>query len=78
MKLNGKTLGSFVVLGALGSLVGALAWELLERVLAVGGARLDLAVGPVGFDLHVVSVRFLVNPGTFLGLIGGLILFRFL
>jgi hypothetical protein len=78
MKLNGKTLGPFVVLGALGSLVGGLAWELLERVLAGSGIHLDFSVGPVGFDLHVVALHFLVNPGTFLGLIGGLILFRFL
>ncbi len=78
MKLNGKTLGPLVVLGTLGSLVGALAWELLERVLAGTGTRLDLSAGPVGFDFHVVSLHFLVNPGTFLGLAAGLILFRFL
>jgi hypothetical protein len=78
MKLNGKTVSSFLVLGALGSLVGGLSWELFERIAASLGLRLDLSVGPIGFDLHVVAVHFLVNPGTFLGLLGGLLIFRFL
>jgi hypothetical protein len=78
MKLNGKTLSSFLVLSALGCLAGSLAWELVERIASSAGVSLDLSVGPVGFDFHVVALHFLVNPGTFLGLIGGLILFRFI
>ena len=78
MKLSGKTASSFLMLGTLGALAGSLAWELVERIAAGAGVHLDLSIGPVGFDFHVVAIHFLVNPGTFLGLIGGLILFRFL
>ncbi len=78
MKLNGKTVGSLLVLGTLGALVGGLAWELVERIAARIGLPLDLSVGPIGFDLHVVALHFLVNPGTFLGLLVGFLIFRFL
>ncbi|MBE3129246.1 MAG: hypothetical protein IMZ54_00845 [Acidobacteria bacterium] len=78
MKLSGKTVSSFLVLGTLGALVGSLAWELAERIAANIGLHLDLSIGPIGFDLHVVALHFLVNPGTFLGLLGGFLIFRFL
>lgn len=78
MKLGGKTVASFLILGLLGSVVGGLAWEVLERIAAGFGIRLDLSVGPIGFDLHVLAVHFLVNPGSLLGLLGGVIIFRFL
>lgn len=78
MKLNGKTVSSFLVLGGLGALVGSLAWEVVERIAASLCVSLDLSIGPIGFDLHVVALHFLVNPGTFLGLLGGFLIFRFL
>jgi hypothetical protein len=78
MKLSGKTVSPFLALGALGALAGSLAWELVERIAAGAGAHLDLSIGPVGFDFHVLAIHFLVNPGTFLGLIGGVLLFRLL
>ncbi len=75
MKVKGKTLPSLLLLSFLGALVGGVAWEVVERVAEHLGATLDWSVGPVGFDLHVLSVRFLVNPGTILGLLGGVFLF---
>jgi hypothetical protein len=78
MKLSTRSLATLAALALLGSLVGALAWEVVERIAARSGVALSLSVGPVGFDLHVVSLHFLVNPGTVLGLIGGVLLFRLL
>jgi hypothetical protein len=65
-------------LGVLGAVVGGLAWEVVERICLAAGLTLALSVGPIGFDLHVISLFFLVNPGTFLGLAGGVVLFRLL
>jgi hypothetical protein len=78
MKLSGKNAPTLAALALLGAVVGGLAWEVVERVSARLGLALDLSVGPVGFDLHVISLHFLVNPGTFVGLLGGVFLFRFL
>jgi hypothetical protein len=78
MTFSAKNLSTLIGLCLLGCVVGGLAWELLERILASVGIRLALSVGPIGFDLHVLSLYFLVNPGTFLGLFGGVLLFRLL
>jgi hypothetical protein len=75
MKLSTKTLASLLLLALLGAIVGGLAWEVVERVLQRSGTELALSVGPIGFDLHVVSLSFLVNPGTIVGLIGGVLIF---
>jgi hypothetical protein len=42
------------------------------------GYDVHLGVGPVGFDLSVLAVSLVVNPGTLLGALGGLVLFRVL
>ncbi len=57
-------------------LIGTFAWDLLERVLHMADIPLDLAIGPVGFDLHVISCYLYLNPGTLFGIIGAVILFR--
>jgi hypothetical protein len=76
MKLSGRNRSTFLAFLALGSLVGALAWEVLERILLQLGFELALGIGPVGFDLSVLSVYFKINPGTFIGLLGGIFLFQ--
>jgi hypothetical protein len=76
MKLTTKTLSSLALLCVLCMLIGAVAWEVLERVSLRLGFDLDLSVGPVGFDLDVVSLHVKVNPGTFLGLVAAVLLFR--
>lgn len=59
----------------LGTLIGSLAWEVLERLLALLGREVALGIGPLEFDLVVISVSLLVNPGTILGLLGGILIF---
>ncbi len=78
MKLSTKTLSSLILLALLGAVVGGLAWEVVERILLRAGVELALSVGPIGFDLHVISFSFLVNPGTIIGLIGGVLIFMLL
>ena len=78
MNVKGKTVASLVLLSALGATVGGLAWEVVGRISANLGVPLDWSIGPIGFDLRVLSIHFLVNPGTFLGLLGGILLFRWL
>jgi hypothetical protein len=78
MKLTGRNRSTFLTFLGVGLLVGSLAWELLERILAAFGPELQLGVGPVGFDLSVLAVSLVVNPGTLLGALGGVLLFRVL
>jgi hypothetical protein len=75
MKLTSKTASTLLTLAFLGTVVGGLAWEVVERICFRFGLSLDMSVGPIGFDLSVVALHFLVNPGTVLGLLGGIILF---
>jgi len=75
MKLTGRNRSTFASFLVGGLLVGGLAWELLERVLAAFGFELRLGAGPVGFDLSVLAVSLVVNPGTLLGAVGGIVLF---
>jgi hypothetical protein len=59
-----------------GLLAGTLAWELLERAAEYFGLSISLRAGPVGFDVEVLTVELMVNPGTLLGLLTAYILFR--
>ncbi len=75
MKLSTKTVSTLLGLGLLGAVVGGLAWEVAERICMKYGLSLGMSVGPIGFDLSVVSFHFMVNPGTIAGLVGGVALF---
>jgi len=76
MKLNNKTRPILYRFLALGALFGTLVWALAELLAAAAGLPFSLSVGPVGFDIHVLAIWIRVNPGTLLGLVGGIILFR--
>ena len=76
MKTSKKNLRGATFLIILGLLLGTLGWELLERILSYGGIDLHLAVGPVGFDIRVLAVELMINPGSFLGAAGGYLVFR--
>lgn len=76
MKLTAKNLPILTRLLVLCLLVGTLAWEVLERVLELAGANLDLSVGPVGFDIEVLVLFVMANPGTLVGLLAAIMLFR--
>lgn len=78
MKLTGRNRPTFLLFLLAGLLVGGLAWELAERVLSQFGVPLRVGIGPVGFDLEVLAVSLTVNPGTFLGALVGLVMFRIL
>ncbi len=76
MKLTTKNLPILLRLLVLCLLIGTLAWELLERLLEIAGVGIDLSVGPVGFDIEVIVLSVMANPGTFLAIIPAVVLFR--
>ena len=76
MKLTRKNSKYLYILMFLGFVVGGLAWEVLERILVKGGIDINYNVGPIGFDLDIISFYMNVNPGTFLGIIGSIFLFK--
>ena len=76
MKLSAKTLPVLGRLALLSMVVGTLAWEIVERALALAGVPLSIGVGPVGFDIRVLTVALIVNPGTIAGLVTAVVLFR--
>ena len=77
MKLTGRNRSTLAQFICLGFLIGSLAWELFERIMVHSGLELALGIGPIGFDLLVLSFYFKINPGSFFGLIGGFLLFRY-
>jgi hypothetical protein len=76
MKLTSRNRSTFLAFLGLGFLVGTLGWEVLERIVRQMGFELALGIGPVGFDLSALSVFIKINPGTFIGVLGGIFLFR--
>ena len=74
MKLTRKNYSLIATFVLFGLVIGTLAWEVLERVLSELGVPLDASVGPIGFDLYVISAFIRINPGSLLGLIGGVLL----
>jgi len=76
MKLIKKHVGAFLLLVLLGIFIGTLAWDILERIFAQAGLPFSLETGPIGFDIGVLSVYMKINPGSFLGAAGGILLFR--
>ena len=76
MKLNARNRPTLIRLTLLGILTGSLAWGLLEALLRLFGFSLSLELGPVGFDLYILSLWLRINPGSLFGLIGGMLLFR--
>jgi len=76
MKYGKKNRGVLIRLLLLGAFSGTIAWSLLERAVSYMGVQVQMGVGPVGFDLQVVSFFIFLNPGTLLGIAGSLWLFR--
>lgn len=76
MKLTKKHVGAFLLLVLLGMFIGTLAWDIIERIFAQAGLPFSLETGPIGFDIGVLSVYLKINPGSFLGAAGGVLLFR--
>ena len=76
MKLTQKTLGTLIGICLLTLVAGTLTWDVLERVAALLGWSVSLSVGPIGFDLGVVAFFIRVNPGSLLGVVPGVMLFK--
>ncbi len=76
MKVSKKTLSTLVWVLFLSLVIGTVAWEIFERVLALGGITFSLSVGPVGFDTYVLALSLRLNPGSLAGLVAGFLLFR--
>ena len=73
MKLTPRSRSILAQLLFLGLLMGTLFWELFMRLF---GLESPLTVGPVGFDLIVIEFWISINPGSFLGIALGFLLFR--
>jgi hypothetical protein len=73
VKLTSRSRSIFIQLLLLGTLIGTLFWELLMRLF---GLESPLTTGPIGFDIAVLAVWLSVNPGSFLGLAMGYLIFR--
>ncbi len=76
VKLVKKNLTPFVTILVLGLIIGTLAWDILERIFAAAGLPFSLSTGRIGFDLDVIAFYIRINPGSFLGAAGGVLLFR--
>lgn len=76
MKLTAKNLPVFMRILALCLVIGTLTWELVERLLDLAGVTLDLSVGPVGFDVEVIALSVMANPGTLIAIVPAVLLFR--
>jgi hypothetical protein len=78
MTLNKRSLPAFTLCLILGIVIGSLGWEVLERILSHFGLDFSLTMRePLKlFDLYVLSLSFRANPGTFLGALGGVLLFK--
>lgn len=76
VKLVRKNLTPLLVILFLGLVIGTLAWNIVERIFAEAGMPFSLSTGRIGFDVDVLAVYIRVNPGSFLGAAGGVLLFR--
>ncbi len=77
MRLNKKNRGTLIRLLILCSVLGTLVFSLILRMIPPAHAwEGRLSLGPIGFDAYLISAAVRVNPGTFLGLPAGYLLFR--
>lgn len=76
MKFDKKNRAPLIRLLLLGAFSGTLTWALIERALSYMDIMVRMGVGPVGFDLQVISFYIYLNPGSLIGIAGALWLFR--
>lgn len=76
MKLLKKNIGPLLFILAIMLIIGTVTWEILVRLLSYGDIHIDVHVGPIGFDISVISFYIHINPGSLLGIAGGFFLFR--
>lgn len=76
MKLSKKTLPTIAAVVFAAAVAGTLAWEVIERLAGAAGLAMDLSVGPLSVDFHVLAISLRGNPGTLVGLAAGAVLGR--
>jgi len=79
MKINLKNLPILISFLILGTIIGSLAWEVLERIIHLvpqwSGFSLTVKEPLLFFDFYVLAVYCRVNPGTLIGFLGGIFIF---
>jgi len=75
MKLILRTLPHLIAFTLLGFLLGAMAWELLERALSYAPINLGLKLGPWVLHTGFLNLELFFTPGSVLGAAGGVSLF---
>ncbi|KGE73793.1 hypothetical protein [Spirochaeta lutea] len=75
MKLTQKNWNILARFLFLGLIAGTLAWQLVELGIQAAGSSFSLTAGPIGFSLGFLEISMMVNPGSFLGLASGFLLF---
>jgi len=76
MKFNKKNTRHLILLIFMGLLIGTLAWELFAKIMESFSLNVSLAIGPVGFDIGVLVFYIKINPGSVIGILAGILLFR--
>ena len=76
MKLTKKNTNPLILVVILCTIGGSFAWFILEIIFESLGLPFSLSTGRIGFDLEIVAFYFNVNPGTVLGMAGGLFVFK--
>lgn len=77
MKITKKGISGFLLLIFLTLFTGTIFWKILELILAsLTGSSVSITTGPLGFDLGVVALYFRLNPGSLIGFIAGIILYK--
>lgn len=77
MKITKKGIPGFLLLIFLTLFTGTIFWKILELILtSVTGSSVSLTTSPLGFDLGVVALYFRFNPGSLIGFIAGVVLYK--
>ena len=76
MKLKKNNSRYFFYLLLVCFVIGSLAWEIFEKIMFKTGIDVSLTTPPIGIDLDVLKLMVKVNPGSFIGLVAGIIIFR--
>ncbi len=76
MKLKKNNSGYLFYLLLVCFIIGSLAWDIFGKIMLKAGIDLSLTTPPIGIDLDVLKLMVRVNPGSFIGLVAGIIIFR--
>ena len=75
MKLTLRTLPHLIAFLIIGFILGAMAWELLERALSHSNIHLGLKLGPLSLVTGFLKMELFFTPGNVLGTAAGVSVF---